>query len=104
MSFRVSDGIGTGTPGHVHALVGLDDAAGQNGAACPPALDRLDPEPDESVVDENVVPALEDLAHGGRRNRQLAVTRCVLGGDDDLVPGVERHRAGQLADAHLGPL
>ena len=89
---------------HIHAFVGLDDAAGQDDAASAAALDRLDPQPDEPVVDEDVVTSLKDLAHRRGRDRELTVARSFLGGDHDLVTGVERDRAGKLADAHLGAL
>ena len=48
--------------GNVHALVGADDAAGEHGALDAAALDALDPQAHESVVDQHLVARLEHLS------------------------------------------
>ena len=63
--------------------MGGDDAADDHLAPGAAALDRLDPELDVTVVDQDVVADLEDGAEHGRADRQVAVVRGVLARDDD---------------------
>ncbi len=71
--------------------------------ARPPST-LVDPQPDEPVVDQHVVPGLEHVADHRGRDRQLAVGRGLLGADPDLVAGVEDDRLLELADAELRAL
>ena len=76
MSFRVSDGIGSGTPGRFTPLCERDRAADEHRAARAAAVDLVDAQADETVVDEDVVAGLEHVADHRRRDRQLAVGRA----------------------------
>ena len=67
MSFRVSDGIGSGTPGRLTPLCELT-VPGRSLADGAPALDPLDAEPDGAVVDQDVVAGLE---HGSEHGRAI---------------------------------
>ena len=101
MSFGVSDGIGSGTPGQVDALVGADRAADDDRAARPPGLDLLDLQADEAVVDQDVVARREHVADHRRRDRKVAVVRRSLRGDDHLLAArrVSSAQAGRRGGA-----
>ena len=81
-----------------------DEPADDHGAASASPLDALDPQPDEPVVDQDVVPRLQHLADHGRADRELAVSGSLLGGDDDLVARLQRDGRRQLADPELRAL
>ena len=53
----------------VDPFVRGDDATGEHRAARAALLDRLDPQPDEPVVDQHLVPRLEHLADHRRADR-----------------------------------
>ena len=78
--------------GEVHALVRADEPADDHRARRAAALDLVDAEPDEAVVDQHVVARLEHVSDHGRRDRQLAVARRLLGADRDPVAGAENDR------------
>ncbi len=80
------------------------EAADDDRAGRAAALDLVDAEPDEPVVDQHLVARLEHVADHRRRDRQLAVRRRLLGADRDLVAGVEDDRLLELADAQLRAL
>ena len=103
-SLRVIDGIGKRHARQVDALVRGDDAADDDLAARPAALDRLDAQLDVPVVDEHVVADLEHGAEHGGADREVAVARRVLPGDDDGVAALERDGLGEVADAELRAL
>ena len=85
--------------GQVHAFVGRDDAADEHGGACAAVLDRIYAETDEAVVDQDLVPRLQDLADHRRADRELTVGSGLGGGDDDLLVAHERDRLVEVADA-----
>ena len=98
-SLRVSDGIGSGTPGRLTPLCERDDAADDAPSQrARPALDRLDAEPDVPVVDQHVVPGLQHGAEHGGADRQVVVLRGVLAGDHD-----RRRRARARSAASRSP-
>ena len=103
-SLRVSEGIGTGTPGRFTPLCELTTPADDDRAGRAPALDLVDAQPDEPVVDQYLVALLEHVPDHGRGNRQLAVGRSLLRCDRDPVAAVEDDRLLELADAQLRPL
>ena len=82
----------------------LDEPADDHRAGRAAALDLVDAQPHEPVVDQHLVPRLEHVPDHRRRDRQLAVGRSLLRADPDLVAGVEDDRLRQLADAQLRPL
>ena len=106
MSFRVSDGIGSGTPGQVHALVRADArrrrSTSQRGAA---VARPVDAQPDEAVVDQHVVARLEHVADH-RRARPAARRRGTRPRrTTTIVLALREHdRLGEVADAELRPL
>ena len=74
MSLRVSDGIGSGTPGRFTPLCERDDARRRSTSQLRAAvLDLADAQADEPVVDQHVVARLQHVADHRRRDRQLAV-------------------------------
>ena len=82
----------------------LDDAPDHDVAARTAALDLLDAEPDEPVVDEHVVPGLEHRPEHGRAHGQVVGLRRVLAGDHDRVAVRELEIGVEIADAELRPL
>ena len=88
----------------VDALVRADPAADDHGAARAAAVDLVHPEPDQAVVDQDVVAGLEHVADHRRRDRQLAVGRELLGADRDLLTRLQHHRLRETADTELRPL
>ena len=62
MSLRVSDGIGSGTPGRFTPLCAVTAPPTSDLAARAALLDLLDREPDQAVVDQHVVARLEHVA------------------------------------------
>jgi hypothetical protein len=84
--------------------VRADEPTDEHGATSAPLLHRVDTKPDEAVVDEYVVPGLEDVSDHGGRDGQLAVGRRLLGADRDLVARVEDDGLLQLADPELRAL
>ena len=80
------------------------EAAHHDGTGRATPLDLVDAEPNEPVVDQHLVAGLEHVPDHRRRDRELAVSRRLLGADADLVAGVEHHGLRELADAQLGPL
>ena len=79
------DGIGSGTPGRLTPLCEETTPPTTTSQRARPALDRLDPQLHVPVVDEHVVPDLEDGAEHGGADREVAVAGGVLAGDDDRV-------------------
>ena len=73
MSFGVSDGIGSGTPGRLTPLWALTEPPTTTVQRALPRLDLLDPQADEAVVDQHVVARREHVADHRRRDGQLAV-------------------------------
>ena len=92
MSFRVSDGIGSGDAGQVDALVRAHGAADDHLAARAPALDLLDAQPHGAVVDQDVVARLQHRAEHRRRDRQVVPCGAVLAGDRDVLAALELDR------------
>ena len=90
--------------GQVDALVRLHLAADDDPTAGAPLLDLLHGEPDEAVVDQDVVARPQHLADHGRRDRQLAVQPMLLADDDDLLVLQQDARLVELADAELRAL
>ena len=88
----------------VHALVRADEPTDDHCAGGATTFHVLDAEPDEPVVDQHLVPGLENVPDHGRGNRQLAVGRGFLCTDADLVAFVEDDRFRELADPELRPL
>ena len=75
MSLRVSDGIGSGTPGRLTPLCELTGRRRRRRTRARPLVDLVDAQPDEPVVDQHVVAGLQHVADHRRRDRQLAVGR-----------------------------
>ena len=103
MSLRVSDGIGIGTPGRLTPLCAATTPPHDDRAARAPALDAVDPQADEPVVDQHVVARLEHLADHGRADRQLAVRRAVHRPDDDLLAAAQRIGSARSPIRSFGP-
>ena len=80
-------------PRQVDALVRGDPPADDDGAARTAAGDLADPQPDEPVVDQDVVTGLEHVADHRRRDGQVAVGCELLGADRHLLPGLQRRPA-----------
>ena len=78
MSLRVSDGIGSGTPGRLTPLCERDGAADDHLAERAAVLDLADAQPHEPVVDQHVVARLQHVADHGGRDGQLAVLAPLL--------------------------
>ena len=89
--------------GDVDALVRRDRPADDDGAAGLAGRDLLDAEPNEPVVDEDVVARLENLADHRGKYRKLPRPGAVAG-DGDLLALLEPHRAADVADPELGAL
>src|SRR5207237_9768657 len=87
--------------GEVDALVGGDTATDQYGAACAPLLDLLDVEANHAVVHQHLVAGTQDLADGGRCDRQLSVAPVGADDDSDLGPGGEVEGLRVLPDPEL---
>ncbi len=104
MSFRVSDGIGSGMPGRLTPLWEMIVPPTSTSQTRSPAFDFEHAEPDGAVVDEDVEPGLEHGAQYRRRDREVAVLGAVLPGDRHRTAAHELHRFGQIADAELRPL
>jgi hypothetical protein len=79
----------------------LDQAGEHDAAHGPPALD-VDAQPDVAVVDEDVVSRPQDVAHDVRGDGK--VHRQGSRADGHLLPFLEPHRGGQVADPQLRPL
>ena len=103
-SFRVSDGIGSGTPGRLTPLCGATGPPTTTGQRARPRSTRLDAKADETVVDQHVVPGrrtypMTDGRPGGRRRSRRPRRRSRR---------CHRPRAstrlGEVADAELRPL
>src|SRR5207237_10621831 len=90
--------------GEVHAFVAGDPAALDDRTARPAALYGLDLEPDEPVVDQDLVAGLEHLGDDGRADRELAVARGVARDHVDVLAALEHDRLRKPADAELRPL
>ena len=84
-SFFVSDGIGTGTPGRLTPLCDLTSPPTTTRQRARPCSTSSTREPDEAVVDQDVVARPQHLADHGGRDRQLAVRRRLLADDEDLL-------------------
>ena len=95
VSLRVSEGIGIGTPGRLTPLCEVIASAHEHGAASTALLDVVDPQANEPVVDQDVVPRLEHLADHGRSDRQLAVDGRLLRADGDVLSLREHDRIGE---------
>jgi len=67
-------------------------------------VDLLHPQPNEAVVDQDVVARTEHLADHRRRDGQLAVGRDLLADDEHLFVLQEQTRRLEVADAELRPL
>ena len=85
MSFRVSDGIGSGMPGRLTPLCEMTVPPTSTSQSARPRSTVADPQPHRAVVDQDVEAGLEDRAEHGRRDRQVAVLRAVLAGDRHLA-------------------
>jgi len=91
--------------GKVHALVGRHGPAHDDSAPETAGLHGVDAEPDHPVVDQHFVPRTQDLADGGRGNRQLAVPGAVSARHHrHLRPLNEVQRLVERADAELRSL
>ena len=77
MSFRVSDGIGSGTPGRLTPLCELTTPPTRT-AHGPAACHSLDAEADEPVVDQDFMAGLQHLADHRGQHRQFAVVRVLV--------------------------
>ena len=100
----MSDGIGTGTPGRLTPLCDFTSPPTTTRQRARPLLDLLDGQPNEAVVDQDVVARTQHLADHGRRDRQLAVQRVLLADDEDLLVLEEDARLVEVADAELRAL
>ena len=81
-----------------------DEAADHHRAGRAAALDLVDAQADEPVVDQHLVTGLEHVSDHRRGDRQLAVPASLLRADHDVIAGVEDYRLGQLADSELRAL
>ena len=90
--------------GQVDALVRLHLAADDDAAARAAVLDLLHREPDEAVVDQDVVAGTQHLADHRGRDRQLAVGGRLLADDDHLLVLQQDARRRQVADPELRAL
>ena len=90
--------------GNVHALVRLDQPAGDDAAQRSAPFHPLDAESNVPVVDEHLVVGLEHRPQDVGRNRNVVRTAPVLAGDDHGVADLEIDGCGEVADPDLGPL
>ncbi len=104
MSFAVSVGIGSGTPGRLTPLCEATTPPTTTSHMRAAALDLRHAEADEPVVDEEVVPGLEHGSQHVRADGEVALARAVLAGDHDLRTPFQRDRRRELADPELRAL
>ena len=104
-SFSVSAGHGDHDAARqVHALVRVDLAADHDLAERAAVVDLLDGEPDQAVVDLDVVAGLEHLGDGRRGHDQVAGNAGTGSRDPHRRACREDPRPFELADPELRPL
>src|SRR5262245_2028319 len=87
----------------VHALVSLDEPSDRDGAERKSVLDALDAQPDEPIVDEQIVACLEHVADRLRADRQVDA-RVPVDPDGDLIAAGEIEGRREVSDAELRTL
>ena len=90
--------------GHVDSLVRAHGAADDDRGANADPVDLLDAQAHEPVVDEDLVPGLEDLGEHRREDGQVARRAVLAAAEDDRVALDEDPRALEVADPELRPL